>query len=619
MKKFFKAVALLSALLILSASLSSCGLIGLGIIGYIASSKVEGEQADTAMGWDPQPDTLSPEEETDKYSPDNDEYEETTKAPAKKYDILCGLPDRSPDKTLICGDGAFARKYTVSDEKEFDDICGKYLSEGYTEYCPRNTENTLSATLVGGDTYVSLFFRKKDRDLVIVSSYAGGSSMPFEYKGYNRICETTFTQPGLSQAGGMCEIIRIADGRFIIFDSGNPQEADIIYDTLCRLNGSKDNIRIAAWVFSHSHGDHYGGFEGNSSYVGFADKYNKEVELEYVLYAPLAMKEWNQMESYNVSWNTIDHYFIEKFPNRVSSRFPEATLVPVHAGQVFRFADVSLEILFAPEHIYIDSVPVNSNNTSLACRVISEHGGAALLMADCETEAGLWVDHTYNSELQANIMQMTHHGMIADADLSLMKKSGATTFFWPSGEDKYNNTDRSEKTAKQYAARFGENILHGYGTMTRPLDHIGQPAVGEELLRDGLNLTTNGVTVTQNNSSGIVYTVTNTADPYIAFETNIDIDSCYNALVITVSGVGQNEKGNLYYTSGDVTPFDYANGNVKTLGAQGKPYEGFSDRKLIVYLGNGDNFTDKITSIRIDLGASKNATIRITSIQAFKL
>ena len=216
-------------------------------------------------------------------------------------------------------------------------------------------------------------------------------------------------------------------------------------------------------------------------------------------------------------------------------------------------------------------------------------------------------------------MQMTHHGMIAEADLSIMIKSGATTFFWPSGEDKYNNTERPEKTAKQYAARYGENILHGYGTMTRPLNYIGQPACGEELLRDGLGLTTNGVTVTQNNSSGIVYTVTNTADPYIAFETDIDIDSGYNAIVITVSGMGRTETGNLYYTSGDVTPLDFENGNKKTLGAQGTPYEGFSDRKLIVYLGNGENFTDKITSIRIDLGASKNTTIRITSIQAYKL
>ena len=38
-----------------------------------------------------------------------------------------------------------------------------------------------------------------------------------------------------------------------------------------------------------------------------------------------------------------------------------------------------------------------------------------------------------------------------------------------------------------------------------------------------------------------------------------------------------------------------------------------------LYLGNGEDFTGKITSIRIDLGASVNKTIKITSIQAYKI
>ena len=594
MKQFLRMIACLMTALILVGVLVSC-------------NGTNREPEDTGAGTS----------ETPSSDESNEKESEGEQEPPRTYDVWCGVPLDTPAKTLVCGDGSFARKYTNATRAKYDSIRTKYLQEGYTEYCARDTANTVSATFVGGDTYATVFFRKNESDLVLVTSEKDGKKLPFETQSYTKVCETTFTQPGLTRAGGMCEIIRLSDGRFLIFDSGHSDQADVIYETLCELNGSAENIRIAAWVLTHSHGDHYGGFQGDTQNMGFADQYGKKVTLEYVLYAPLAMQEWDTMESYNVSWNTIDHYFNTHLPSRVAYSFPKATLVPVHAGQVFRFADVSLEILYSPEHIYIDSVPVNSNNTSLTCRAVSEHGGAALIMADCETEAGLWVADTYTTELTANIMQMTHHGMIAEADLDIMKKSGATTFFWPSGEDKYNNTDRSEKMAKQYAARYGENILHGYGTMTRPLDHVGTPAGGLELLRDGLELTTNGVAVTQNNSAGIVYQVTNAADPYIAFETNIDTSS-YKALVITVRGVGQTETGSLSYTSGSMTPLDFTNGNVKTLGAQGSPYTGFTDRKLIVYLGNGEDFTGKVTSIRIDLGVA-NATITITSIQAYKI
>lgn len=653
MKKIIKITALLTAALMLCGALVSCAdMESAQIINdyinelYASMGLVNSLESDseTETGGDQMPDGSEDSESSD--APDGDESdseksdtqpeesESTGSEDGTRYDVECGVPTKAPSHTIECGDGSFARKYTNFQEYEYYSVLNSYKIGGYTQYSSRNTDNTISTTFVGGDTYATLFYRKSYKDFVLVTSKKDAKLFPPENSSYTKVCDTTFTQPELDSAGGMCEIIRLADGRFLIFDSGNANEGDNIYEALCELNGSKNNIRIAAWVFTHSHGDHYGGFKGNGNeYKGFSTKYKDAVELEYVLYAPLARAQWDIMaklkEQGYATWNTIDYYFVGNdytqsgFEYKISTDFPEAKLVPVHAGQTYKFADVTLEILYSAEHLYVDntitgSAYINSNNSSLFCRVVSENGGAAIIAGDCETEGGKWVDATYTTELEANIMQMTHHGMGTDTDLSIMKKSGATVFAWASGEDKYNNTDRSNLMIKQYAARFGESILHGYGTITRPLDHVGRPASGPELLKDGLKLTTNGVNVTKNTAAGITYKVTDNTDPYIAFETDIDT-SKYNAIVITVSGVSKTEAGNFYFTSGSQKAMDFENGNAKALGAQSSPYTGYTDRRLIVYLGNGEDFTGKVTSIRIDLGMTVGTTIKITSIQAFKI
>lgn len=619
MKRIFKTIALMMAALMLMGTLASCAFMGGGdmadyindyindlsdALGLIEDYEPNGKdhESERCDRLDNEHESSSeegrePESEPEKESESTPEPEDD-----KTYDVLCGLPTKTPSYTYECGDGSTARKYTNANINDYNTIRSKYLKSGYTEYSVRDTNNTKSATFVGGDTYATVFLRKADKDLVLVTSNKDGKKLPFnEPKSYTRVCETTFTQPGLDSAGGMCEIIRIADGRFIIFDSGNPNEQDNIYEALCQLNGSYDNIRIAAWVFTHSHGDHYGGFKGNGNeYEGFASKYNKYVDIEYVLYAPFAKKEWDEMSALRdkgyATWNTIDYYFVGSayaksgFEYRINKDFPEATLVPVHAGQSFKFADTTIEILYSAEHLYIDhtitsSAYINSNNSSLFCRVVSDNGGAAIIAGDCETEGGKWVDHTYTTELKANIMQMTHHGMGTDSDLSIMEKSGASVFVWASGENKYNNTDRHTLKIKQYAARYGENILHGYGTVTRPLNHIGKGASGPELITGKFQ--------------------TNTA-----FKTTIDT-SKYNALVLTVKGMGGTASGYVSFTT-DSQP-TFIDENKKLIGAQGSPYTGFTDRKIIVYFGNCEDYTGTVTAIKIELDAT------VTSIQAFKV
>ena len=225
----------------------------------------------------------------------------TTAAPDTPPITLEALvPNRQIIATLTCGDGMESYRFLNISLEEFLAARATFEQYGYTLYCDRDTANTLSATFVKDDEYGTLFYRKGFQDMVVGLAASGGENLPPRDLPYSTVHQTTITQPGLAKDGGMCEIFRLADGSFLIFDSGNPPEFTVLFEELCRLNGSSENIHISAWVMTHSHGDHYGGFKS------FTQQYGKRVQLDYILFSPLAKAVWDIADSYNVSWNTID-------------------------------------------------------------------------------------------------------------------------------------------------------------------------------------------------------------------------------------------------------------------------------------------------------------------------
>ena len=533
------------------------------------------------------------------------ETESETEAETEEPYVNYGeLPAREPIETLVTGDGMEFSHYDGSTEEEFELSTVWMFENGYTLYCERDTENTLSATYVKGKAYATAFFRRGYNDLYLGFSSQGGETLPPRDLPYEKVCETTVTLPGLS-GEGMCQILRLADGSFLVIDSGTASAGDEIYAELCRLNGSSENIRICAWLLTHSHSDHYGGFKT------FLSNHRQKVDIDYVLYAPITRSVIDTMDSYNVSWNTIDYYFNITLPYTMQL-IPEATLVPVHAGQTFTFADVELQILFTPEYLYVSEIPVDYNNSSIVSRVVNKDG-AAIFMADNGAEASQWIAKTYDSELRSNIMQMTHHGMSTDNDLAMMKEVQASTYMWPCSEAKFNKYWGLACIAKQYAIASAENLIHGCGSATRPLSYVGVREKGTEILAgQNVNVIAHGVTLTA--SDAISYTVTNASDPYVCFETDLDTEK-YNALRVKVK-CREFKSCLLYWTSGDQTPMTFTEENSKPLGPQGGSMEdGYVT--LIVYLGNGADFHGDITSLRIDLGTKKGDTVEIVSIEAY--
>ena len=302
----------------------------------------------------------------------------------------------------ICGDGSEMLRYNAVVTETYMKLREAYEEQGYTLYCEEPVNPIRSATYVKGDEYAVLFLFSWEKQLHVTISKKGASTLPKKVEEYESVCPVTLTQPKTAQQG-MCEIFRLADGSFLIFDACNYGAQDTLYETLCALNGSEENIRVRVWVMTHVHGDHYGGF------IDFAKKYADKITLDTVMYAPVNRGVIETIASYQTPWDSIDYFFNGRFGEFVKEHFPETVLCSVHAGQKFTLPGAQLRILYTPEHLYIDKIPINMNHGSIVAQVVGEEG-KALIMGDSEHCSTYWVVKTYQETLKSDIFQYPHHG-----------------------------------------------------------------------------------------------------------------------------------------------------------------------------------------------------------------
>lgn len=360
----------------------------------------------------------------------------------------------------ICGNGAEMLRYNACVTDTYMKLRKAYEEQGYTLYCEEPSNPIRSATYVKGDEYAVLFLFSWEKQLHVTVSKKGAKALPklAAMEGYERICPVTLTQPKTAQQG-MCEIFRLEDGSFLIFDACNRGAHDTIYQTLCDLNGSSENIRIRVWLMTHVHGDHYGGF------LDFAKTYADAVTLDTVMFAPVNRDVISTIASYKTPWDTIDYFFNDSFCDFVKDHFPNTVVCSVHAGQRFRLPGADLRILFTPEHLYIDKIPINMNHGSIVAQVVGEDG-KALIMGDSEHCSTYWVVKTYQETLKSDIFQYPHHGggRVPDPVTTVLTLSRAVVI--PCTADYYQRCSNSYTKMVENWEWTEATYVMGHGTVT---------------------------------------------------------------------------------------------------------------------------------------------------------
>ena len=342
--------------------------------------------------------------------------------------LVAALPlfdGESVPRTENAGQGSARLVFEGVSADEVKAYASKLESVGYKKHDSNKIDENLYYTYYNEDSVVSVIYAARSTGAtmnVTVDSVASTALAPLEADNvYTAVTTSTYTQLGLyydsnkaaneaalnmKNMNGLCHVMRLSDGRFIVIDGGHATEghADRLYELLKKQATSSD-ITVAAWFFTHDHSDHVGFF----SY--FADKYASSVTVER---------------------------FVHSFPftsansviSNMSAKFDGAEIIKSHAGQKYYLANATIEILYTSD-IYDGNVE-NIKDTNMASQVfsITVDGTKFMIFGDYYDTEGTVLDIYSKETLKADVMQVPHHGIYGSSN-TINTTVEPTYAFWP--------------------------------------------------------------------------------------------------------------------------------------------------------------------------------------------
>lgn len=311
-------------------------------------------------------------------------------------------------------------------EADYTAYTARIGEEGYQRYTENRIDNNVFTTYTKGNYILTAMWTPNNDQMRLIIEDNTLTSLPkLESENVYRkeVCSTLFTQVGLNyQQGyleGICDIMRLEDGSFIIVDGGHPlqENADRIYNVMKEQAPDPNNIVVAAWVFSHGHGDHVGFFKQ------FADTYSDKVTVEQFIYNSPVEEICSVIEEGSAEWKKVE--------NALAVRFADSALVRAHPGQVFNIRNAKLTVLYT--HDLYAPKDISWYNTTSLVFTIEADGVKAFLPTDAgEAIARVMLSLYSNTTFASDILQVAHHGIPSTAT-QLYPKVDPTYVLWPVG------------------------------------------------------------------------------------------------------------------------------------------------------------------------------------------
>ena len=297
-------------------------------------------------------------------------------------------------------------------------------SSGFTQYATNKLHTNEFATFVTKEQIVHVMFFAAKNVIKVVVDPRSTFSLP-GLQGENTYAKTTtrvteFVQLGMKQASGHPEngmgyLVKLSDGRFVVVDAGTTYDtggggssANFVYDTMIKMQGNKNKPVIAAWIITHIHTDHAGGF------MGMANVHANDVVVERLIYNQPSDAQMNAVSNMSGRKNWIPQA-INKFRNTATNKSMQ--VVKAHPGMQFFFCDLTITIM-ASIDVIEDSghTKMKNGNDSSVVSMFDINGVKFLITGDCEPQEGKIVRDIYGginnktSVLKADFIQIAHHG-----------------------------------------------------------------------------------------------------------------------------------------------------------------------------------------------------------------
>lgn len=289
-----------------------------------------------------------------------------------------------------------------------------YLAElkaaGFTVYAENEIVGNLFTTLTDGKTAVNFYYIPK----------TGVTRVVYEDQGALFPLTDDFTDCGVKSIitgmkgetcvarEGMGFIIRLRDGSFVIIDGGMGDPDSVDSDKLMNIlreqapAGTEKPV-VAAWLFTHLHGDHIGVFNC------FSLDHHDDIELQSIYCNFPKDEETAKSDSPYMLDDTIYRY--TQFRKNMKEFYADVPVIRPHTGNKFRIRNAQFEILSTLEDIVPKTILDGGMNECSVLYKMTLEGQTVLWTGDIAFIATATAVEQFGDYLKSDILQMAHHGV----------------------------------------------------------------------------------------------------------------------------------------------------------------------------------------------------------------
>ena len=369
-------------------------------------------------------------------------------------DMTSALPlfeGGSSSAVANAGDGCYDVIIKDTSAEEYKSYISLLTEKGYATYSENEIAGSLFTVLYTDDYTVNAGFYNNINEVRIIIEPFEDDTLPTLKSDAAPITTTQLTMIGLDnliggeyQNNGLCLIYRLSDGSFIIVDGGHSEDASVsANDILSALREqSKDyaasdkDIRIAAWIITHPHSDHFGTFV--KAYSQFS---SMKIERIFGNFWP--------EETFDALQSAKDSFASGKYSTYtqtygIAEKIGADYVVP-HVGQVWYFGDTAFEFLYTVESFLPRTTPT-FNTSSLIFRTITTDSSGkeytVMVTGDGTGYTMQIIADTFGEELKCDLVQLAHHGSITSGNSGGTQKAyelmSPSVLFWPVGQNHYS-------------------------------------------------------------------------------------------------------------------------------------------------------------------------------------
>ena len=356
---------------------------------------------------------------------------------------------------------AYFEECTLDD---YNNYCAKLEAEGFKLYMENTIVDNVHKCYTSKDGMLYVYYVPVETSVRIVSCPEGKYNLP-QYltpesvPAYEKIAEPSITQMSLSYSAGnfgLCHIITLEDGSFIVYDGGGNSNNDYVtlYKTLAALNKRTDGkIVIAAWILTHEHWDHY------TNFSTFCKNYSHTIVLEGM---------YCNTPSGSFAYNGYNpNYYMNSDFVSLSSTLGGVPKYIVHTGMKFYIRNACVEIIYTQDDLYPTKLYYFNDSTMVSRITIA--GQTITYLGDVRYEGSDVMSDRYKEALDCDIVQVSHHGYDGGTK-ELYRYLNPESCLWPTSRE--NFVKMSSPSASGGYLEVDKYIIH---TLKVPTNIYAEP------------------------------------------------------------------------------------------------------------------------------------------------